>query len=154
MAPFCFSPLFTGVDFTPWIHVCTRCIPTIWPCGSRVGSLDPISLRLRLEKVASAFDGVVNFVCHYGCNLVSYCSCFTDRISILAVFVSFSAEVPKTLQSKWQCSLFVLPCLRQTTLSTLCLKLFTCQDLKRSMARTPVSKETRNQRWHKKWRVY
>ncbi len=64
------------------------------------------------------------------------------RISILAVFVSFSGGVPEKLQAKWQCSLFVLPCLRQTTLSTLCLELFTCQDLKLSIARTPISKET------------
>ena len=44
--------IYQRVDFTPWIHVCTRCISTTCPYGSRVGSFDPISLRLRLEKVA------------------------------------------------------------------------------------------------------
>ena len=66
-----FHNTFYRCGFHSMNSCCTQCISLLLPCGSRVGSLDPISLRLRSEKVASLCYGVVNFVCHYGCNLVS-----------------------------------------------------------------------------------
>ena len=86
---------FACVDFIPWIHVVQVHFHSFGPVGSRVGSLDPISLRARSEKVASFamvwWTSCVTTVSSFG----FYFSCFT------LVAEHFSVPWSPTLEDAW-----------------------------------------------------